>query len=232
MNSNIRWLWFLLGLVMVNPAFAEGKAVVGKEKAAACAGCHGDDGNSLVAAFPKLAQQHENYLLAQLRAFKSGARQNSMMNALAGGLSDKDMADLAAFYANQKVSGNPARTLTLDDDEAEELSGPEREAREQALQAEWQQTLAKGRDLYRNGDLKREISACIACHGPYGEGNRPAGFPALRGQHADYLEQSLKDFKAGVRSNNPDNMMHMIAVKMTDQQIQAIAHYLAEMNVR
>ncbi len=233
MNFNIRWSLLWLGLAASGLVFAEGNASAGQEKAAACAGCHGEDGNSLVPSFPKLAQQHENYLVRQLQAFKLGERQNSMMNALAGGLNDQDIADLAAFYAGNKVSKNPPRDLSLDDDDEllASLSDEEREQREQLLQTEWQKTLAQGQNLYRNGDLKREISACIACHGPYGEGNRPAGFPALRGQHAAYLEQSLVDFKSGARSNNPDNMMHMIAVKMTDQQIKAVANYLAEMKL-
>jgi cytochrome c553 len=87
--------------------------------------------------------------------------------------------------------------------------------------------LAKGKDLYQNGDLVREVSACIACHGPSGEGNRPASFPALKSQHADYLIKSLTDFKTGSRSNNPDNMMHMIATKMTVEEIQAVSYYIS-----
>ena len=86
-----------------------------------------------------------------------------------------------------------------------------------------------GRDLYRNGDVKNKVSACIACHGPYGQGNKPAVFPRLASQPADYLIKSLKDFKSDVRNNNPDSMMHMIAKKMSDQEIEAVAHYISMM---
>ena len=89
--------------------------------------------------------------------------------------------------------------------------------------------MAQGSDLYRNGDLKREVSACIACHGPLGEGNKPAGFPMIKSQHADYLIQTLTDFKNDVRSNNPENMMHMIARKMTIEEIKDVSYRLSMM---
>jgi cytochrome c553 len=89
--------------------------------------------------------------------------------------------------------------------------------------------IAQGSNLYRNGDIAMAVSACIACHGPFGEGNRPASFPALHSQHADYLIKTLTDFKTGARSKSRENMMHMIATKMTDQEIKAVAYYIASM---
>jgi len=80
---------------------AAGDAAAGKAKSAACAGCHGADGNSVVPTFPKLAGQHAAYIDASLKAFKSGARANPIMKGQAAGLSDADMANLAAFYAGQ-----------------------------------------------------------------------------------------------------------------------------------
>ena len=205
---------------------AEGNIKAGKEKAAACAGCHGEDGNSMVSTFPKLAQQHSSYISKELKAFKAGTRQNSMMNALSMGLTDEDITDIAAYYASQKISANtlPSAESEDDEDDADTDNAADRKA-----DNEIKELLALGSDLYRNGDLVREVSACIACHGPYGEGNRPAAFPALRSQHADYLNKALSDFKAGVRSNNPDNMMHMIARKMTDKEIKAVAYHISMM---
>ena len=89
--------------------------------------------------------------------------------------------------------------------------------------------IAQGSDLYRNGDLAREVSACIACHGPFGEGNKPAAFPMLKSQHADYLIKSLNDFKSGARSDNPEHMMHMIAKKMTEEEIRAVSYHISMM---
>jgi cytochrome c553 len=196
---------------------AEGSINAGKEKAASCISCHGDNGNSMVSTFPKLAQQHSSYLIKQLQAFKTGARKNPMMTAIASGLSDEDMADIAVYYAAQEISANDLPVLDDDEDEKSDSK------------VTIQSLIAQGSDLYRNGDLPREVSACIACHGPLGEGNKPAVFPALRSQHADYLIKTLTDFKTDTRSNNPENMMHMIAKKMTDDEIKAVSYRISMM---
>ncbi len=203
---------------------AEGNSKAGKEKATACAGCHGENGNSAVTNFPKLAQQHASYLIKTLNAFKSGERNNPMMSPIAMGLNDKDMADIAAYYAEQKISTNSLPVLQKDEDDEDDKN----EASESASE-DINELLALGSDLYRNGALASEVSACIACHGPFGEGNRPAAFPALKSQHADYLIKTLIDFKSGERSNNPDNMMHMIAKKMTEREIKAVSYHISVM---
>lgn len=204
-------------------AHAQGSIKAGQEKAAACAGCHGEDGNSVVSTFPKLAQQHASYLERQLKDFRDGTRNDPVMSPMAMPLSDEDIADIAAYYASKRVSANQLPVLDDDDDEEQPVS--ETENKEDPVQA----LIAQGGDLYRNGDLKRKVSACIACHGPFGEGNKPAAFPALKAQHADYLIKALKDAKSGVRSNNPDSMMHMIAKKMTDEEIKAVAYRISMM---
>ncbi|CAA9892433.1 Cytochrome c553 [Candidatus Methylobacter favarea] len=205
---------------------AEGNINAGKEKAAACTACHGENGNSMVGTFPKLAQQHASYLQKQLQAFKDGSRNNPIMSPMAMALSAEDMVDISAYYAAQKVSANTLPVLDADEDKkpAAAEAGKTTKAEDPM-----QKLLAQGSDLYRNGDLGREVSACIACHGPSGEGNKPAAFPALKSQHADYLIKALMDFKSGARSNNPDNMMHMIAKKMTDEEIKAVAYRISMM---
>ncbi len=209
---------------------AEGNINAGKQKAASCASCHGETGNSMVATFPKLAQQHSSYLYQQLKAFKEGVRKNSMMSAMAMPLSDEDMVDISAYYEHQKISENALPVLDADDDEDAKPAAGEAGAEKAADAPDpLQAIIAQGTDLYRNGDLARQVSACIACHGPHGEGNRPASFPALRSQHADYLIKALKDFKSGERSNNPENMMHMIAKKMTDEEIKAVSYRISMM---
>ena len=212
---------------------AESDITAGQQKSASCAACHGEKGNSIMPLFPKLAGQNEGYLIKQMQAFKDGTRSDATMGAMVAGLSEQDMQDIAAFYEAQKVTRNALPPLELgDDDEDEEQNEITEEdalATKPTAQEQQGALLALGYDVYRNGDLEREISACIACHGPYGEGNKPASFPALQGQHADYLIKTLTDFKTNVRSNDPDNMMHMIANKMTDEEIKALSYHVSVM---
>ena len=145
-----------------------------------------------------------------------------MMAPLAMGLDNKAIEDIAAYYASNTITSNKLPVLESDDDEDEDS---EKSADDK--KAELDELLALGSNLYRNGDLKRKVSACIACHGPSGEGNKPSSFPALQGQHADYLIKSLTDFKSGTRTNNADSMMHLIAKKMTDKEIQAVSYHIS-----
>lgn len=217
---------FLASSVAATIVHAEDNAKAGKEKSASCAGCHGENGNSLVGTFPKLAQQHSSYLIKQLQAFKSGDRNDPMMSSIAKSLNDEDMSDIAAYYNAQKISENAMPVLDTDSDDDDK---PDQSATKIDPKDVLKNLLTKGTDLYRNGDLTREVSACIACHGPFGEGNKPAAFPALKSQHAEYLIKTLNDFKSGARSNNPDNMMHMIAKKMTDEEIKAVSYHISIM---
>ncbi|MDD5412945.1 MAG: c-type cytochrome [Methylobacter sp.] len=203
---------------------AEGNITAGKKKAASCASCHGENGNSMVSTFPKLAQQHSSYLQKQLHAFKDGTRNDPMMSAMALALTDEDMADISAYYATQKISENTLPVL----DSANEDKEPATEKTTTGKDS-IQDLIAQGSNLYRNGDLASEVSACIACHGSSGEGNKPASFPALKSQHADYLIKALNDFKSGARSNNPENIMHMIAKKMTAEEIKAVSYRISMM---
>ncbi|WP_374086866.1 cytochrome c [Methylomicrobium lacus] len=223
----IKFLAVAIGIAIYGASailHAEGNARAGKDKATSCNSCHGDNGNSVAPNFPKLAQQHASYLVKQLQAFKSGVRNDPMMSAMALPLSDEDMADIGAFYAAQKISANSMPVLPPpDEDEEEPAAGTAVKPKSVP------ELIAQGSDLYRNGDLQREVSACIACHGPFGEGNLPAAFPALHSQHPDYLIKALTDFKTGARGNTPENMMHMIAKKMTDEEIRAVAYAISMM---
>jgi len=228
MKKHLLALSMTLTLVSVPDILqAQGDITAGKQKAASCAGCHGEDGNSMVPTFPKLAQQHPSYLVQQLRAFKEGVRKNPIMSPLAIALSDEDMTDIAEYYAAQKVSANTEPTLPPNDDDEDSDENAKADATKKPMTMET--LLAQGGNLYRNGDIPRAVSACIACHGPYGEGNKPAAFPALKSQHADYLIKALTDFKSDQRSNNPENIMHMIAKKMTDEEIKAVSYRISTM---
>lgn len=180
-------------------AHAAGSASAGQGKAAVCAACHGMDGNSMMPMWPSLAGQHEQYISKQLVEFQSGARKDDTMSPMAMPLSEQDIADLAAWFASQKANVGSANA----------------------------EKAAAGEKLYRAGDAERGVAACMACHGPSGAGNPGAKFPALNGQHSAYTVKALKDFRDGVRSNDPANMMRDVAGKMTDAQIEAVAEYIA-----
>jgi cytochrome c553 len=179
-------------------ALAAGDPTAGKAKSTTCAACHNADGNSAVAQYPKLAGQSADYLLKQLQEYKSGARVNPIMAGMVAPLSSQDMEDLAAFYASQQIA---------------------RDAANPAL-------APVGEALFRGGNLTNGVSACAACHGATGAGNPAAKFPALAGQHADYVEAQLKAFRALERANDAGQMMRAIAAKMTDPEMKAVASYV------
>ncbi|MGD8576690.1 MAG: c-type cytochrome [Thiohalophilus sp.] len=186
--------------LFASAAHAAGDAKAGESKAQACAACHGANGNSTVANFPKLAGQHAGYIVKQLADFKKGeSRSNPIMAGQVANLSEQDMEDLGAYYAKQSASMGQAD---------EKLA-------------------AFGEKLYRGGNMEKGLTACIACHGPTGTGNPAAKFPLLSGQHTDYLVKTLKDFRDGNRSNDPNAMMRDIAGKMSDDEIMAVASYIS-----
>jgi cytochrome c553 len=193
----------LAALTAGAPAVAlEGDAAAGQTKAAVCAACHGVDGNSTDPQYPKIAGQHASYTADQLARFKSQQRMNPIMLGFSITLSEQDMADLGAYFATQAVKPDIA-------DEA---------------------LLEKGQTLYRNGDARRGIPACMACHGPAGQGMPFAGYPSLSHQHAQYTTDMLKRFRAGEVHGPADDanaqVMAQVAKQLTDEEITALASYL------
>lgn len=193
----------LAGLAMALPAVAETNAKADLAKAqqtatTVCVGCHGPDGNSPVPTYPNLAAQPAQYITKQLRNFKDGARNNAIMTGMVATLAPEDLVSLGAWYAAQKAQ--PA------------------ESKDKAL-------AALGEKLYRGGSHAKGIPACAGCHSPNGAGI-PAQYPRLAGQQAEYVVAQLKAFRAGERNNDPNNMMQMIAVKMSDQEIAAVAEFV------
>jgi cytochrome c553 len=189
---------------VVGSVHAEGDAKAGEKKSQVCAACHGADGNSTNAMWPRLAGQNAQYTVKQLKDFKTGStedngRVDASMAGMVANLSEQDMQDLAAFYAKQTVQ-------------------------HEAVPAQY---IEMGEALYRGGDAERGVTACIACHGPRGEGMGLAKFPAISGQHVDYTIKQLKAFREGERHNDTNAMMRNIAARMSNTQIEAIAYYLA-----
>ena len=191
----------LLLLIASTPLLAEGDAAAGQAKAAICAACHGTDGNSAVPNWPKLAGQHEQYLLRQSTLIQTGSRPVPEMLGIVAGLTETDFQNIAAFFASQKRTPGVA-------DEA---------------------LVPAGEMLWRAGRASTGIPACMACHGPAGEGNPLAGYPALAGQHNVYTANMLKKFRAGDHWGEKDAnsiVMNGVAAELTDDDINALASYI------
>jgi len=182
--------------------FASAKIIVDQ----VCAACHGADGNSVIPANPKIAGQHVEYTLKQLRNFKGSdnkkpedIRKNSVMAGMVAGLSESDMKNLAAYFSIQQPLPGTATNKEL------------------AL---------RGQKIYRGGNTKTGVPACGSCHSPNGAGI-PALYPRLAGQHAEYTLAQLKAFRLGTRANDVNEVMRAIAARLTDQEARAVAEYIA-----
>ncbi len=196
-----RIIVLLSAVFFLNLANAKVDIKAGEEKATTvCAACHGKDGNSVVGTWPKLAGQHQEYIVLQLKAFKEGKkRYDPSMAGMVAALSVEDMQNLAAYFNSQKLKVGEASPKNL----------------------------KRGEAIYRGGDESKHISACIACHGPDGRGNAQAGFPALSGQHAQYVVEQLKNYKSGKRQTDINHIMRDIASRMDEDDMKAVANYIS-----
>jgi cytochrome c553 len=199
MKNRLVFTTILLVGMTTGSALAAGDPEAGKAKSAACAACHGVDGNSVNPEWPKLAGQNEKYLTKQLGYFQHGERENSTMSGMVANLSSQDIEDIAAYYTSQTT------TIGSADPELVEF----------------------GERIYRSGNSDSGVAPCMGCHGPNGAGNPAAGYPALRGQHAQYVENQLHGFYDGKRANeNAKKMMQILASRMTNREIRAVASYI------
>lgn len=176
-------------------AAGAGSAEAGRQKSTVCSACHGVDGNSAINLYPNIAGQHAAYLEAQLRAYRDGTRQNAQMSPMATPLSDEDITDLAAYYAEQKPQAGTA---------SEEL-------------------VETGKRVYRAGNSQSGVPACMACHGPAGNGNPLANYPQVAGQHAAYSEAQLRAYRDGTRVNA---VMQTISSRLSEAELRAVADYM------
>ena len=183
-----------------SPAFAKGDAAQAQKIVdSVCAACHTTDGNSNNPTYPSLAGQSPEYLAKQLTEFRSGARRNATMAPNAAKLSDADILNLAAYYSAQQPKAKQAKDAAL---------------------------AAEGAKIYKGGNQGSGVPACASCHGPAGAGI-PVQFPRLASQHAKYVLSQLKNFRSGDRANDGGKMMQVIARKMTDQEMKAVAEYIS-----
>jgi len=204
---SIIWLVAFFAAVLMNVAQASdvstprapsGNVDAGKAKSLVCAACHGADGNSAVGIWPKVAGQTENYLRAQITAFRDGDRIDPSMQPMVANLSDEDIADLAVYFASQAVVSGQA------DPELVQL----------------------GALIYRGGNSETAVPACAGCHLPDGSGNNQAAWPALKGQHPEYIEKQLQAYASGSRDTDPASMMQEISQRLSDQEIKAVAQFI------
>lgn len=202
--KHLRAIALLVVLTATSPAQAQALAPQGDAAKArsiaesVCAACHGLDGNSPIPVNPSLAGQHSGYLYKQLTDFKAGRRKNAAMNAMVANLSNDDLRNLAAYFAMQKPMAGTAKDRAL---------------------------AAAGQKLYRGGNSETGVPACSGCHSPDGAGI-PAQYPRLAGQHGDYTVAQLQSFRSGDRDNDPNAMMRMIASRLNDKDMAAVAQYL------
>lgn len=187
----------LLCFCVAGTSSAQGDAAAGKEASATCAGCHGADGKAITPEYPNLAGQHASYIAKQLTAYRDGDRVNQLMSPMAAALSDQNILDLAAYYAEM----TPIKGAAEEDN------------------------LSLGQNIYRGGVTSAEIAACIGCHGPSGKGNPAAAYPMLSGQNKAYLAAQLKMFRSGDRNNDPNEMMRSLAHRLSDAEIDALANF-------
>ncbi len=165
-----------------------------------CVACHNVDGNSVINMYPKIAGQHEDYLVRQLTDFAKpatdkSARVNAVMLGFASMLPPEDRRNVAAYFAAQKQKPGEARN---------------------------KDTLLEGQQIYRVGIPAKGVPACAGCHGPTGAGI-PSQYPRIGGQHQEYLDAQLKAFRDGTRSNNLT--MNQIAQRMSDADIKAVVDF-------
>ena len=172
----------------------------GEELTAGCVACHGQTGaDNLQPVYPIISGLGERFLFEQLVAIQDGNRQVPEMTGVLDDMSEQDLRDLAAYYNAQEM--------------------PEGEADPELVEA--------GQSLYRGGNKASGVAACIACHGPQGMGNEPAGYPRVSGQSVEYSIKALKDYRSGDRVfDSQSEIMGDIASRLTDSEIEAVAEYM------
>jgi len=168
-----------------------------------CEACHGKYGNSTDASVPSLAGQGSAYLQSQLAAFQE-QRRVGVMSGIAMGLNAADIRDAATYFSQQIPHTGPIRAADST-------------------------ALGRGAAIYNDGIAATKVPACASCHALDGAG-LPAEFPRLAGQHSRYIADQLRAFRSDTRVSNPNAMMREISAKLSDEEITAVANYIAELH--
>lgn len=198
-----------------------GDVKAGQAKAAACAACHGPDGNPSVDMYPRIAGQSERYIAHQMALIANGQRTGGAVAAMVPFVKDltpQDMRDIGAYFATQKASAGLA-------DDTVVAEGPYKDMKFYEI----------GQKLYRGGDPSRGIPACMACHGPTGAGNPGPAYPHIGGQHAAYVARRLQEYQSGQTTETDRHLFDIMAQvthSLTEQEIQALSSYLQGLHDR
>jgi len=188
----------LLGVLFCGGAVADGTPAVPEVVSQVCAACHGIDGNSTIPTIPKLAGSNPEYLLRELRDFSAGKRKSEVMGAIAPTVNAADMKAVAAYFGKQKSTSEPVQDAEL----------------------------AKvGKKIFLEGDEPRGVPACAGCHEEDGSGSKR--FPHLAGQHREYLIEQMQKFRNDVHTYPGATYMREVAKRMSEEEIKAVAEFLA-----
>ena len=175
-----------------------------QSKVAACAACHGAQGQGTDNDyFPRLAGKPADYLFNQLQNFREGRRKYPPMNYLVTYLSDDYLHQIATYFSNQRPPYPTPSTPTVPDS-----------------------VVARGKEIVLHGDPSKNVPACIACHGKGLTGMQPA-IPGLVGLHNDYISAQLGAWRSGTRHALAPDCMHEIATRLNDADISAVAVWLS-----
>jgi len=180
----------------------KGDPVAGWEKSLLCQGCHGEYGDSFEEGLvPKLSGQYEQFIAKQIRDYLAGTRSHQIMDAMAAMIvSEEDIADISAYYASQtKMKGDGSGDNKV------------------------------GKRLFLHGDASRMRFGCINCHGVNGKGmgRKVPMFPVIGCQQKDYLRKMLIEYRDGITTNSPKQIMNIVAKTLTDSEIDALAEYIS-----
>jgi len=168
-----------------------------------CALCHGIDGISRVAKFPRLAAQPKEYLEKQLNDFRASHRHNDdnvMIDNAA--LLNPEQVEIVARYFSEQEAPNPIELTSAADSEL-------------------------GGALFRSGRPAMGLPSCASCHV---DGAVSANYPAITAQHPGYIEKQLNDFKEKRRVNDPQGVMQSVAAKLSERDIAAVAAYAGSLS--
>ncbi len=200
MNKSINLLLAAVAGMCSLQAFAASSAVISPRVAeiigSRCALCHGPDGESASAVYPRLAAQHPDYIAKQLKDFRDGRRKSDTMADMAKDLKDDEIAGLAEYFSGKKA----AFRQPGDGDFA-----------------------AVGKFIFQRGNPYSGVPACTSCHGANGHGTEK--LPRLAGQHPAYIQIQLQEFSKRARTNDND-VMHAVAAKLTELEIRAVAAFI------
>ena len=191
----IRYALLLISVSLFDLSYATAADIAaGKEKAALCSACHGENGISQTENIPSLAAQPDQFIQWQLIFFRAGTRKNEQMQPIVEQLDNNDIRNLGAYFAS--------------------LPPPERKTDDNP-------------DLSAKGKQAAAGRRCASCHLDSFAGTKAVS--RIAGQREDYLLKALHDYKSGVRAGGGMAAMAEVAYALSEEEIEALAHYLAHL---